>query len=265
MRTFTLARILRPWLLAAAGLLLGGWSSLPWLHGDDAPSAVKAEPAAQSAKEALGAFNDLIGGWRGTGQPRRGSNQGAWREDAEWVWEFGKDKGDVAIRYDVKDGKLLKSARLTYDGEGKQFLLTASTRDEETIQYIGQLEGDKLTLVSEPDKQGQVHRLTVTRLNEKRTLVLHEKRAAAQQSFLRVAEVGYTREGTRLAFDGTTGPECIVTGGAGTMPVTYKGQTYYVCCTGCRQAFEDDPEGVLAEAAERREKERQEREKAGVK
>jgi YHS domain-containing protein len=242
-------------------MLFSGLFAVAWLRGDDPPAA-KTEPAAPTAKEALAAFNDLIGGWRGTGQPRRGSNQGAWREDAEWVWEFGKDKGDIAIRYDVKDGKLLKSARLTYDAAAKQFLLAVTTPDEQTIKYAGQLDGDKLTLVSDPDQQNQVHRLTVTKLNEKRTLVLHEKRAAAQQSFLRVAEVGYTREGTRLAFDGTTGPECIVTGGAGTISVSYKGKTYYVCCTGCRQAFEDDPEGVLADAAERREQERQEREKA---
>jgi YHS domain-containing protein len=38
--------------------------------------------------------------------------------------------------------------------------------------------------------------------------------------------------------------------------VKYKGQTYYVCCTGCKQAFEDDPEGVIKEAAERRKRER---------
>jgi YHS domain-containing protein len=252
-------------LVASLCLLLGGLSAVTWLRGDDPPAAAQTEPTAPTAKEALVAFNDLIGGWRGTGQPRRGSAQGAWREDAEWVWEFGKDKGDIAIRYDVKDGKLLKSARLTYDANAKQYLLTATTPDEESIKYAGQIEGDKLTLVSEPDKQGQVHRLTVTKLNEKRTLVLHEKRAAAQQSFLRVAEVGYTREGTRLAFDGTTGPECIVTGGAGTISVSYKGKTYSVCCTGCRQAFEDDPEGVLADAAERHAKERQEREQAGVK
>ncbi|MCB9949391.1 MAG: YHS domain-containing protein [Planctomycetaceae bacterium] len=31
----------------------------------------------------------------------------------------------------------------------------------------------------------------------------------------------------------------------------YKGKTYYVCCTGCKQAFEDDPEGIIAAAEER--------------
>ena len=35
------------------------------------------------------------------------------------------------------------------------------------------------------------------------------------------------------------------------MQVTYKGETYYVCCTGCKQAFDADPERILKEYRER--------------
>jgi YHS domain-containing protein len=31
------------------------------------------------------------------------------------------------------------------------------------------------------------------------------------------------------------------------MAVTHKGQTYYVCCTGCRDMFNENPEKVIAE------------------
>ncbi len=34
----------------------------------------------------------------------------------------------------------------------------------------------------------------------------------------------------------------MVTGGAATIAVSYGGQTYYVCCTGCRDAFTAAPE-----------------------
>jgi YHS domain-containing protein len=61
-----------------------------------------------------------------------------------------------------------------------------------------------------------------------------------------VAEVGYTREGTSLAVEGFGELECIVTGGKGTMAVSYQGKTYYVCCSGCKQAFDDDPAGIIA-------------------
>ena len=65
-----------------------------------------------------------------------------------------------------------------------------------------------------------------------------------------MAGIGYTRSGTRLA-TANIGPLCIVTEGKGTSKVSYKGKTYWVCCSGCRDAFLDDPEGVLADARDR--------------
>ena len=43
--------------------------------------------------------------------------------------------------------------------------------------------------------------------------------------------------------------ECVVTGGLGTIEVTHNGKTYYVCCTGCRDYFNENAEKVLAELA----------------
>jgi YHS domain len=40
---------------------------------------------------------------------------------------------------------------------------------------------------------------------------------------------------------------CIVTGGLGTSTVMYKGQTFYVCCSGCRDAFNENPEKFIKE------------------
>ena len=53
---------------------------------------------------------------------------------------------------------------------------------------------------------------------------------------------------------GQKGPECIVTGGLGTMQVSFGGNTYYVCCTGCRDAFNDDPAKIIAEYKARKAK-----------
>jgi YHS domain-containing protein len=81
-------------------------------------------------------------------------------------------------------------------------------------------------------------------------LMLHERRRQGSTFYSRVAGIGFTRSGTRLA-TANIGPLCIVTEGKGTSKVTYKGKTYWVCCSGCRDAFLDDPEGVLADARER--------------
>lgn len=241
-------------LLCTSVLIVCAWNTR--VAGDDGQ---KLTPEAKAqALSALEAFNGLIGGWRGAAQPVRGSNKGAWTERAEWVWEIKKES--VAVLYHVKDGKALTEARLTYDPESKSFQLHSTLADKTTRDYTGKLDGNKLVLDSRPDADGYVHRITITQLNEKRTLVLLEKRPGAGDRFSRIVEVGYTREGTTLAVEGAGQPECIVSGGKGTMQVSYKGKNYWVCCSGCREAFNDDPEGIIAEAAARAEKKKQKKE-----
>ena len=155
----------------------------------------------------------------------------------------------------VAKGKLASTLKITAEAAGKFHLQWTSP--EGTVRDLsGKIEESKLVLASEPDDEKEVYRVTITSLNELRTLILFEKRKSDQQSYTRIAEVGYTREGTRLAGPGGGQPECVVTGGLGTIKVTHEGQTYYVCCTGCQQAFNDDPKGILAEYKARREKEK---------
>jgi YHS domain-containing protein len=214
------------------------------------PKAAAAAEKKTAIKSALAAYQDLVGGWRGTALPKRGASTGGWIEKAEWRWKFDGD--NVALEYAVTDGKLLRSALMSFDPQAKALRLTTvelGAKKDDVIEreYVGTLDGNKL-IFDTPAKEGiEGRRITVTRLNEKRTLVLFEQRAAGQNFFNRIAEVGYTREGTRLAESDQTGPICVVTGGAGTIKVSYKGETYWVCCTGCRDAFNDDPEGVLAD------------------
>lgn len=201
--------------------------------------------ASVTPKQALGIFNPLIGGWRGVGQPKRSSRVGAWQETAEWVWDFtGKN---AAIRYDVKDGKLVVSAKLSYSPESGEYRLTTTLPDKSTRTHIGKQSGNKTVLESKPDGNDYIHRVTITQLNEKRTIVLFERRKQTQSFYFRVASVGYTRAGTSLAVEGANDLECIVSGGKGTIKVSHKGKVYWVCCTGCKQAFDDDPEGVIAD------------------
>jgi hypothetical protein len=87
----------------------------------------------------------------------------------------------------------------------------------------------------------------------KRLVVLLERRLGGSDRFARLAEIGYTRKGSGFGQGGGTGPECIVTGGLGTIAVEYAGQTYYVCCTGCRDYFLENPQQVLAQYRQRKE------------
>ena len=40
---------------------------------------------------------------------------------------------------------------------------------------------------------------------------------------------------------------CVVSGGVGKMQVSYKGETFWVCCSGCADAFKENPEKYIAE------------------
>lgn len=232
--------------------------------GDAAPAATgtahsKAEFTA--AKESLGVFNSLIGGWRGVGQEKRNSSRGSWQETADWVWDLSGDAPAVVVK--IKNGKRFKIVRITADSVPNKFQLELTNVDDSKTTLTGEFVAteNKLTANSTTDAAGLEYQITVTLLNEKRTLLAYSQRKAGQSQFAQLAQVGYTREGTRLAEETQQGPECVVTGGLGTIPVTHKGQTYYVCCTGCRDAFDADPDGILADFAERLAERKAKREK----
>ncbi|TWT58541.1 YHS domain protein [Thalassoglobus neptunius] len=208
-------------------------------------AAVEQNASSQTAsKKALESLNEMIGEWRGTGQLRRGSNSGAWRQSGQFEWDFSSES--PAIRYIVNDGKLTTSASITWSRTEK-FSLQLLQPDGTKRTYRGDWDEGKLVVISKPDDDGIRYRITLTPLNEKRLLVLHEKTSPSGSSFFRIAEVGNTRAGTRLAIPGGGMRECVVTGGTAQTAVTHNGETYYVCCTGCKQAFEDDPEGIIAD------------------
>ena len=179
------------------------------------------------ARAALAPLNPLVGQWRGVAQPRRGSAAGAWREAGEWVWDFA-DPARPALLFAVAGGERPRTLRFDPAGDG-----FAATERGSTLT-----DGDD--------------RLTVRVLSADRFTLLRETRRTPTAQFRRAYEVGYTRDGVKLAERSLGGPECVVTGGLGTIPVTHDGQTYHVCCTGCVAAFEADPAGVLAEYRERK-------------
>ncbi|QDT34942.1 hypothetical protein [Thalassoglobus polymorphus] len=199
---------------------------------------------ANVARESLERLNGLIGEWRGTGQVRRGSTRGAWRQTGEFVWDFSKKT--PAVKYVVNDGQLTESGLITWDENDKYRLELVDSKQQSKV-YTGDWDDKRLSLTSPADDEGVRYRITITPLNEKRSLVLHEKTSAGGASFFRIAEVGYTRAGTRLAIPGGGKRECVVTGGTAQTAVTFEGETYYVCCSGCKQAFDDDPAGTIAD------------------
>jgi hypothetical protein len=205
-------------------------------------------------KQALQAFNDLIGSWRGTGEPngsREEKQRNFWQEKIAWEWQFkGKD---VYLRAAFEKGKYLHDAELRYLPDKGCYQLTAVTADKEKLVFEGKMEKKRLTLERTDDKRKETQRLVLTLLHANRYVYRYEVKAADRTSFKEIYHVGATKEGVAFA-GGDDKPECVVSGGLGTIPVMYKGKTYYVCCSGCRDAFKDEPEKYIKEFEERKKK-----------
>jgi YHS domain-containing protein len=225
-------------LALACGLL-----AIPGLFAIAADDGSKERREAQAA---LKEFGPLVGSWKGTGQVKRGQS-GGWQEKASWTWKLSDKTAELEI--DVEKGKYLKSATLKPGGKEGVYVLDAVLADGEKRSFTGKLVKDKPLVLKAEEKGEGVRRVTLTVPNEFRFLLLLESEPSSN-AFARLGEVGFTRQGVSFAA-GETGPVCIVTEGRGTMQVSHKGKSYYVCCSGCKDLFNKDPEAILAEAAAR--------------
>ena len=82
--------------------------------------------------------------------------------------------------------------------------------------------------------------------NNRYLLEIERKRG---NRFTRVDTVGTQREGSSFALNDSDYKErtCVISGGLGTSQVSYNGKSYWVCCSGCKAAFDEDPARWVAE------------------
>jgi hypothetical protein len=230
---------MRKWLIAALILSLG-----VLVPNIDAQKKTKAD---EDPKEALQALQDFIGGWK-AGQATD-KKLGTWTETSEWSWRFkGKD---VWISFKIKNSKAYQEGEIRFLPEKGKYQLTATTKA-----------GDKLVYEGEYKKSGSSNALIVERVDPDTELteqikmsvisdgdrLVYTKWTKRGTQLTKQLDVGYTREGVTFGVEsGGKKVLCVVTGGLGTMPVSYMGVTYYVCCSGCRDAFNDNPAKIVAE------------------
>jgi hypothetical protein len=222
------------------------------------PLMAPAAEGKRSPRKALKPLQDLIGSWRCTGTPtgtREERDRGFWQETIAWQWQF---KGsDAWLRGDIEKGKWYSRLELRYLPDSDRYQLKAVTLSKDEEKYEGKLENRRLTLQRQDAKSKQTQQLVLSLLHFNRYLFRYDVKPADKSVFSQVYQVGATKNGVAFA-GGDDRPECIVSGGLGTMPVTYKGKTYYVCCTGCRDAFKEDPEKYIKEFEESKKKKKAE-------
>ncbi len=235
---------------AFAAVLLGLAVAGP-VEGQGPKGSPTAAPQRRADQEALKGFAPIIGAWRGVGQVERGRPKGAWQESAAWAWKLTNDS--AALEVTINKGKYLKSGILRPGKTPGEFVFDATLANGSTREFTGKASGDgkKVVLNASPKAPADgLRRVTITALHETRMLILLESEDSERHAFAKLGEVGYTREGVSFAA-GESYPLCIVTEGRGTVQVSYKGKSYWVCCSGCKDLFNENPEEVLAEAAAR--------------
>ena len=200
--------------------------------------------------------NKLVGSWKGAGTPD-GSlevrQKGHWTETVTVIWKFAKGEGGLEFQF--TDGKLFTKATLRSDKEGKTWTWTATRPDKAEVAYRGPWDGKQFSMIRTLAETKQEERLVVLPLHDNRFLYRLESRAVGSTLWTKLFQVGLTKEGVAFAEPGDSERECIVSGGRGTTAVTFEGKTYYVCCSGCRDEFKEDPKKyVLAWEAKRKKK-----------
>ena len=195
-------------------------------------------------KEALQALQDYIGAWKGNGTSEKNKSE-IWKETANWSWRFkGKD---VYLSLQNEKSKLFKGGEMRFLPESGKYQFTLIDRSGKKTVYEGALKKTSLVLERKNDA-GDTEQIKLSVVGGGDRLV-HDfwLRPEGRTLFTRQYQISYTKEGVTFGAAGEKKPECVVTGGLGTMQVSYMGQTYYVCCSGCRDAFNENPEKYIAE------------------
>ena len=210
----------------------------------DTPKPTAGETA--KAKKALQEVQDFMGMWNVEGIQKVGGKTEAWKEKIDWSWKFKADQPTIKVAFAEGKGKYYSKGELTYSVDKKKYLLALVATDKSEHAFEGDLlKSGGLKLESKNAKTGDVTRITMNTLADGiRFSFKVEKQEGGKGLFSSAFQMTGNKEGESLA-GGTKKPECIVTGGAASIGVSYQGKQYFVCCSGCRDAFNENPEKFI--------------------
>ncbi|HEY8503979.1 MAG TPA: TRASH domain-containing protein [Gemmataceae bacterium] len=220
------------------------------------PAAAADAPDRDKVRAALRELNEYIGKWEGSGGPPPGrpAKPGeVWKESLDWGWKFGEG-GDAWLVFRTQGGRHFSAGELRYLPDRKLYQLTVTDPADGKRVFEGAFTRGRLELFHVDPATKDRQRLTLSTNNQgARFIYEYAVQPNGRGVPRRVFMVQLTREGQSLAARGPK-RECVVTGGLGTIAVSHNGKTYYVCCSGCADAFKEDPEGILKEYEARKRK-----------
>jgi hypothetical protein len=208
--------------------------------------------SAGEVREALQALQDYIGSWKGNGTSEKDRSL-IWNEKANWGWRFkGKD---AWLTLDFPKSKNFRGGEMRYLPAKERYQLTLEDVQKKKLVFAGNLKKGRLTLERLDPESKETQRITMNTAAEGiRFIYTYSVKPENRTLFNQQYQVAFTKVGESLGTTGDKKPECVVTGGLGTMTVSYNGMTYYVCCSGCRDAFNENPAKIIKEYLARKKK-----------
>ncbi len=195
-------------------------------------------------KEALQALQDFIGGWKGSGTNAKTND--IWKESIDWSWRFKGEDAWLTVRF--TGSKLYKNGEIRWLPDQGKYQFTLVDKQDKKQVFTGELKKDALLLERLNPETKDTELLKIkTAAQGVRAVYDFSVRQEGRTLAFKTYQLAYTKEGESFGTDSNKKPECVVTGGLGTMQVSYMGQTYYVCCSGCRDAFNENPAKIIKE------------------
>jgi len=210
---------------------------------------------------ALHPLHALVGEWKGITSKDYGGFQAVDR--VLWNWDFRTDRTQPALVMTSDASPYARKGRLTYlvseatlefqvedpHGDVRTYRGTLSANPQSPRDANGQVQRSyQLPLTQIADSGGEARQQIVFNQQTSDQYRMELRRESEDGSFRPFDSVETRRVGTSLAIneEGQQIHTCIVSQGRGTIPVSYQGQSYWVCSTGCQTAFEDAPAWWIA-------------------
>lgn len=204
-----------------------------------------------SVMAALKPLQILLGRWNGT-------SRRAILDQPEWVWDLTTDPAQPALVMKSAKGAYIREGRLTFLTDKQEFEFATVDGDGAKRVYRGVFTKPVEDVLGDDNKPQRTYRLELRERadaaateqwqlafgqQENNRYIMEVERKRANGKFQRVDTVNTQRQGTSFAVsDNDYGEKtCLISQGLGTIPVSFEGKGYWVCCTGCKAAFDENP------------------------
>jgi len=224
-------------------------------------ASADAEGGLDAVMDRMKPLQILLGQWRGITRKEQSL------VPQQWVWDLKTDPDQPALVLVAGESPYFRSGRLTWSASEKAFEFSGTNSQGQRQVFRGGFSQPPRQVAGDADDQPQMtFKLELTEAavtkkpgpgtswrvvfnqQENNRMLVELSRRRGQAAFRLQDTIGCQREGTSFALSDTDYGEktCVISQGLGTTAVSFKGKTYWVCCSGCKAAFEEEPEKWIA-------------------